>query len=207
MRPDDGDAHDVRLAISCAEPFFAVPCSIVIPGLRGSGTPHAETVRFYFRGDGSGEQGVVPSELTAKVVAMYRTSKGHPRTAMETISLPMSLAARVIAPSKEGKFKITLDVPSMPRLRALFSEMLETSSVSGVAGVGGANFFPFHSRSRRVSLWSNLSRTISIKRSVERSLFFFLLLALSFSFSLSLSLSLSLSAPRHTSLPCHAVRC
>lgn len=130
LRGDEGDSHDVRLAISCEEPFFAVPSSVLIPGLRGSGTPHTETVRFYFRGQRSEGEGVIPSELTAKVVAMYRTSRGHPRTAMETISLPMSLAARVIVPSKEGKFKITLDVPSMPRLRALFSEMLETSSVS-----------------------------------------------------------------------------
>mmetsp|Transcript_25283 Transcript_25283/g.64255 ORF Transcript_25283/g.64255 Transcript_25283/m.64255 type:complete len:826 (-) Transcript_25283:98-2575(-) len=129
-----GPLESVQLLAQCEPPFFCLRESVELSAVQGgSGTPLSVPLVFRCAKD------MLPASCKALVVATYTTADGAPRTARAEFDLPLAMVCKVIAPVKNGTYKVTLDTDQPPaQIGELFGDLLALAP-GAEAGKAGAS--------------------------------------------------------------------
>lgn len=126
----NGAAPATNVSISIIAPSFihAVPNSFTVQSVQGgNATPCMLKMQLFAL------KSCPPASLDATVMVTYTTSKGEPRAVTHQITLPLTVACRLRAPTKAAQFKVVLDTDvEAQSLVDVFDDFLYASQESGI---------------------------------------------------------------------------
>uniref|UniRef100_A0A7S2G715 PTHB1 N-terminal domain-containing protein n=1 Tax=Octactis speculum TaxID=3111310 RepID=A0A7S2G715_9STRA len=141
-----GTLRGVQLMLQLPEYVATRQTCILVPEVKGGGstTPLVIPIRIFV-------MPMLPNTLDARVVAVYNTSSGEPRSTSAQIHLPLSMVCQVIAPQprhKKDTYRLTLDTNKPPcELLPVFDDMLaqfgSTEEAAKVVGPTGNSVICF----------------------------------------------------------------
>ena len=126
----DKPATNVSLVLSCPGFLHSVPKNVVIQRIGGAAASTPVMVKFYLYATKT----QLPSGLDVQVVATYTAPGGEPRIATHAVALPLHIACRPKAATKNAAHKLTLDTAGAPALplTELFDDFLLAASELGL---------------------------------------------------------------------------
>ena len=120
--------HNVSVSLSSPQHIYITPRQFVIPKVANlKSTPVVQKVTFYAL------KTYLPTSMEITATASYQSSnKGEPQIVAHHISLPLCMALRPKAPSKNAAYKVIVDTeyPAIP-LTELFGDVLYAYQQAG----------------------------------------------------------------------------